>query len=251
MPLWWPIDGVCACPLGKRCESPGKHPMTTNGLHDATTDADTVTRWWARAPEANIGIRTGDAFDVLDLDGDEAGPWLARYADERGADTAECWGWGPMVATGKGSHLYYAPTGAGNRAKVVGVSGFDWRGRGGYVVAPPSLHFTGRRYEWAPDCGPDSPIPTAPDSLVELVAGPAPARRADPRPIAPPRGGWSPHGVIGKMATAAEGERNNVLVWAAWKIGGDVHDGKIGRGHRARCPGVPRRRRRTHRARLS
>jgi hypothetical protein len=42
-------------------------------------------------------------------------------------------------------------------------------------------------------------------------------------------GAWNPAGIMGKMATAIEGERNETLVWAAHRIGFDVHRGKVKR----------------------
>lgn len=230
VPLWWPVDGRCACPQAEQCPSPGKHPLTPHGLDDASMDPATLADWSEQWPQANVGLRTGVAFDVLDLDSDAAGIWLANHALEQGAPMPECWGWGPMAATGKGSHLYYAPTGAGNRSRVAGVDGFDWRGRGGYVVAPPSLHVSGRRYEWHPDCGPDTPIPAAPDFLVDLVVRkPQPA--SSPQPASQlsqlSHGTWSPSGLIATVATAAEGERNQALNWAAHKVGLDVAAGKV------------------------
>ncbi|MGH9187567.1 MAG: bifunctional DNA primase/polymerase, partial [Acidimicrobiales bacterium] len=61
----WPVF-PCHGPRGKRrecgrpdCASPGKHPLTRRGLHDATTRRDIVDRWWARWPAANVAIRTG------------------------------------------------------------------------------------------------------------------------------------------------------------------------------------------------
>ncbi len=50
--------------------------------------------------------------------------------------------------TGRGGlHLYYwSETEMGNRTNV--VDHVDVRGRGGQVVAPPSLHRSGKRYTW-------------------------------------------------------------------------------------------------------
>jgi len=232
VPLWWPLrPGRCACGADE-CASPGKHPHAghaRHGLEDATTDATVVDAWWTATPELNVGLRTGVAFDVLDLDDPGAGGWLARYADERGEDTDECWAWGPMSITAHGHHLLYAATGAGNRARVHGVAGFDWRGAGGYVVAPPSRHETGHVYAWHPDCGPDAPIPMAPAFLVELVTHRAEQPASLPleqrlRPLTAP-GGWSPSGLVARVATAAAGERNSVLNWAANRVGLDVRAG--------------------------
>ena len=228
--LWWAVDGACACPRGLACPSPAKHPLTAHGLDDATTDESIIRGWFGRWPQANIGLRTGIAFDVLDLDSPTAGPELAMIAHRAGEDTRECWAWGPMSITAKGSHLLYAPTGAGNRAGI--VPGADWRGRGGYVVAPPSMHVSGVRYAWHPDCGPDSPIPPAPPSLLNLVLPPAPT----PRPTDSDRAGnrapasgssWNAAGLIGRVAAASEGERNATLNWAANRVGADVRAGRV------------------------
>ena len=45
-------------PAGLRRNS-GKHPRTEHGLLDATTDPDRIRSWWARWPDANVGIPTG------------------------------------------------------------------------------------------------------------------------------------------------------------------------------------------------
>jgi hypothetical protein len=57
---------------------------------------------------------------------------------------------GPLARTGGGGwHFYLAPTGLGN-VQPRGLAHVDWRGRGGYVVAPPSRHASGHPYQWAP-----------------------------------------------------------------------------------------------------
>lgn len=38
LPLAWITDeGLCGCRLGAACNRPGKHPLTINGVRDATT----------------------------------------------------------------------------------------------------------------------------------------------------------------------------------------------------------------------
>ena len=45
----------------------GKIPLTEHGAHDASTDPATLTAWWARWPDANIGM-TLDNMVVVDID---------------------------------------------------------------------------------------------------------------------------------------------------------------------------------------
>jgi hypothetical protein len=144
-PLWWPIGSACACPT-RNCEHPGKHPLTSSGFKDATTDEDQVRTWWAKWPSANIGVPTGTAFDVVDIDG-AAGAWAefiltAGEPEHRAAVMSG-------RATG-GFHLYCFPGGqktvpSGKRGLPKGV---EIKGIGGYVVVPPSMHASGRAYQW-------------------------------------------------------------------------------------------------------
>jgi hypothetical protein len=145
------------------CEPRGKRPLTTHGLHDATTVPSVISSMWARSPDANIGIPTGAAFDVLDVDGDEGFDELERLV---GGEDAIVPG-DPVVRTPNGLHLYFTPTGLGNRARF--APGLDWRGLGGYVIVPPSIGASGVRYgiEWAVT-SPDE-FPIAPGFLTDMV----------------------------------------------------------------------------------
>lgn len=49
--------------------------------------------------------------------------------------------------------------------------GLDVRGEGGYIVAPPSVHVSGKRYQWVPYCSPEeAELAEAPEWLVKLVS---------------------------------------------------------------------------------
>ncbi len=118
------------------CLADGKAPLTSSGFKAATTDAATVTAWWTRWPDANIGIPTGGAtFDVLDVDSKPDGtgyPALGRLARAglvKGAHRL-------VTTPSGGAHLYYQPNGNGN---TVSTHYLDVRGDGGYVIVPPSI----------------------------------------------------------------------------------------------------------------
>ena len=129
----WPVH-----PLKPRA----KQPLLKHGLLDASTDPETVQAWWRKWPDANIGLRTGVAFDVLDVDGDLG----------RAAMVAMAPGYkhpGPVGKTGKGFHLLFHVSGARNTAAK--VPGLDFRGQNGYIAAAPSIHPLGHAYQWARD----------------------------------------------------------------------------------------------------
>lgn len=200
-----------------------KRPAVARGLHSATTDPERVAAWWAKHPDHNIGLRTGVAFDVLDLDTADALDHLDAAAPDDAGPVV-----GPMVATAKGVHVYVAPTGAGNRAGL--LPGVDWRGAGGYVVAPPSVHPSGAVYTWADGFGPDAPIEPCPTWLAELVR---PTMRPQvpavaPRTVAATR--WASTALdaeAGRVAVAAEGTRNDALNRAAFSLGQIVAGGGL------------------------
>ena len=120
-----------------------KRPLVKHGLHEATTDTAQVAAWWARWPQANIGVATGHLFDCIDIDGP---PGYRSLADLRDAGLVPPV-LGKVHTARGGQHLFILPTGDGNAAGV--WPGVDYRGKSGYVVAPPSLSATtGRRWTW-------------------------------------------------------------------------------------------------------
>jgi hypothetical protein len=142
------VDGRCTC--GRRdCRTPGKHPDVGSSLkrfRREHADLALVRRWFTQKPYANVGIVTGEisAVVVLDADG-EAG---VTELERRGYPTT----WTARSSFG-GLHLYLRHPGylVGNR-KIAGIG--DLRGDGGLIVAPPSLHVSGNRYEWLPGRSP-------------------------------------------------------------------------------------------------
>jgi hypothetical protein len=149
IPLWWPDGGVCACPSGAECASPAKHPiakLVPNGLTNASTNAATITAWWQRYPNANIGLVTGGEIDVIDVDG--AIPAYQALIEDMGAPEHVA-----TVLTGRGDgglHIYCTP--GGNKTITSGKHGLpnkiEVKGAGGYVVAPPSRHVSGGTYTY-------------------------------------------------------------------------------------------------------
>jgi hypothetical protein len=155
----------CSC-RDPECGQPAKHPLgalVPHGVNDATTNRARILAWWTRHPQANIGLATGHRFDVLDVDG-PAGTHAIRTL----AATHDLQSSGPLVRTGGGWHLYLAPTGLGN-VRFQDLEHVDWRGLGGYVVAPPSRHASGQAYQWAPGRDLDIPPGQVPAVLLERL----------------------------------------------------------------------------------
>jgi hypothetical protein len=187
-PVRAPIDGQCSC-RQPGCDKAGKHPHIRSYLTRATTDHKQIETWWTEWPDANIGVVCGDGLVVIDIDGDDGEQWL----EERELPETL------TAASGRGRHLYYK----GNAATALALGpSLDVIGQG-YVVAPPSLHRSGQRYEWIND-----PLTTLRAALPEWVyaeiaakteAQPAPGRR-------PSRARPSTDAAVFK-----EGERNDLL----------------------------------------
>ncbi len=146
LPVHTCADGACSC--GKNtCYHAGKHPRTRRGVHDATTDVLKIKRWWHSWPDANVGIATGSVSGlvVIDLDnknGKSGEENFRALADKHGGMPSTM-----TVVTGNGLHLYFRHSGVGIKSSTSKLAvGVDVRADSGYVVAPPSIHESGRRY---------------------------------------------------------------------------------------------------------
>src|SRR5574340_1269536 len=69
--------GICHCPAGAGCSSPGKHPITPNGFKDATDDPGAIRTMLSAASEPNYGLVCPDGVFALDVDGEG----VARLAE--------------------------------------------------------------------------------------------------------------------------------------------------------------------------
>jgi hypothetical protein len=273
-PIWWITDdGRCACPAGRIPEtqdgfcgrtstgvvrrSPGKHPITSNGVKAATNDPRWAAHWWSKWPNANIGIAAGaSGFAVIDVDpahgGEDSLNRLTAFAETRGIDLLDT-----MTArTGSGGlHLYYAApvtihagpcpgtpdpgrcdgigcirNGQGNKPPFGSdMPGLDTRGFGGYVVAPPSAHVSGSEYDWINFGRDPAPWPPLLSRVIES-AYPKPK----PPTAAPVQASGAPRYAqvalereVEALLSTGEGGRNGQLNRAAFSLGQLVAGGSL------------------------
>jgi putative DNA primase/helicase len=148
-PIWWALNGGCSCPK-QSCDSPAKHPLTPHGFQDATTNREQILEWWRRWPNANIGIPTGVSTGFLVVDVDPRNGGNASLEDlkaEHGLFAATA----VQRTGGGGLHIVFRY--AGGPVPKALASGIDLKGDGGYIVAAPSVHRSGKQYNW--DSGED------------------------------------------------------------------------------------------------
>lgn len=172
-------DGRCACGK-KQCADAGKHPRTPHGFKNASANPAQIRAWWTEWPDANVAIATGavSGLVVVDVDvhkGGDAG--LDALERRLGALPPTC-----TARTGHGGrHLYFAHPGDGgaiqNAVDVLGVTGVDIRGDGGYVVAPPSRN-VGGLYSWLTYAMTPAALPA---TWLEALVRRTSARAADAR----------------------------------------------------------------------
>ena len=120
-------------------------------------DQKEVEEWFARWPGANVAIVTGkiskvDAIDCDSLEGEDR--LIETLGDELQSFNP------PQAKSPRGKHSYIQATGEGNKAGF--LEGVDYRGEGGYIIAPPSS-VNGKSYSWLPG-----------KSILEIPPAPAP-----------------------------------------------------------------------------
>jgi hypothetical protein len=166
---------VCSCPAGASCGSKGKHPAVAWARYQRVAATPDQIRVWFEGPYASygVGIVTGAVSGFVVVDVDE-GP--GKAGGETLNDLQFLNGDLPftvMARTGGGGrHIFllhprdiWVTTGR----NVLGP-GVDVRGDGGFIVAAPSMHESGRIYLWDETAHPRvTPIAPAPPWLLEMA----------------------------------------------------------------------------------
>jgi len=216
--------GLCVIPAcsplvsghGAKCgKSLGKHPLlkewTTYQKRKPTIEE--VEKWWTDWPEANIIIVCGAVsnnlvvVDIDDPEGYEA--WVKK--SQFILDLEATWNY---MTGGGGLHAHFRTSFPANKRK------FPWgeiQGEGTYVIAPPSLHQSGTRYE--PPLTDDIRIIAAPPPLEALLRDHSlPQEVRDSRDYV--------EELIGGLQSLSKGERTDKLVAYGGRLAGKNLDAK-------------------------
>lgn len=176
------------------------------GFHQATTDQNQIRQWWAQHPKAMVGLRTGRcSFFVLDIDNSVTARGTIQL-EELEAEIGEL----PdtlVIKTPRGQHLYFewderladASIDAGGLG-----AGVDWRGEGGYVVAPGSMGATG---SW--EAVEKTPPARLPDTWIKRILAVRRKSAVEARNLA--KEILDAMEGIGAFPTLSEGQRNDTL----------------------------------------
>lgn len=200
-----------------------KRPLVLRGFHDATADPAQVAEWWSRWPSANIGIPTGavSGVEVVDVDVHPTGTGFPAFREAHRQGHAA--GWAALVRTPSGGlHAYYPvnPDRAQSSWQAARAH-VDFRGDGGYIIAPPSkvLRPGGVRaaYRLIIASG-DTPVPVDAVRLREFLDPRTPISIDRVRAARFERRGSDAKVLAGWVAGRGEGERNRGLFWAACRL---------------------------------
>jgi hypothetical protein len=154
----------------------GKQPLNPHGSRGASSDPLIIRGWWEEWPDAGVGIATGPESGLVVIDVDQK-PEIdgEETLTTLGAPLPGSW---QSLTGGGGRHLFLRYPAVRIGCSPLGL-GVDVRGDGGFVVAPPTLHASGRRYRWDVGHHPEeTALAEMPGWMVdELSAGSAPRHR--------------------------------------------------------------------------
>lgn len=162
---WYVSKGFSVIPLKPKDKRPDIDTWKLFQTHKPTDDNLKV--WFGNGSDNNIAIVTGEISDIAVVDFDS--PESIEFSKKNNFPIT------PLVKTGKGYHAYYHyKEGVRNFQKRDDLPGIDLRGDGGYVVAPPSIHESGKQYQWVEGKGLDD-LPLA--DLPEIVLAKRPEEK--------------------------------------------------------------------------
>lgn len=198
IPLCPPDHKGCTDEHKAGCTRHGKRPLYQWQDYQQRLPREKEVRlWWARDPNANVGVCMGPVSGLvgLDIDGPQGEVMLKELSDYDVPETLE------FKTPGGGRRLLYSvPPGL-----VVPVRSFEAGGkealrvlsRGSQTVMPPSVHPKGGEYEWVLECRPgEAEAVPCPQWLLTLLGakgddqGGGPGKPAK-TPV-PQQGGLSP-----------------------------------------------------------
>lgn len=153
--------GWSVIPVGKN-----KKPLIDwKDYQSRRASPEEIQKWFEIYPDANIGVVTGkiSGITVVDCDTAEAQSGLKERAGS-GFN-------GPYVTTGRGTQYYFAYNQEAPTRNAY-QEALDIKNDGGYVIAPPSVHSSGKEYSWVIKA--TSNLPTLPAFYLN---------KAQPKPV--------------------------------------------------------------------
>jgi hypothetical protein len=202
-----------------------KRPCTPHGFKDASADYEEVRQLFAHYPGELIGVPCGEKFVVLDLDLQhvEALTWYEEHRNDLPLTRTH------TTASG-GRHLLFKPHPDVRNSTSKIAPHVDTRGLGGYLI-------------WWPAAGRGvmhgRVLAAAPDFILKALA------KTEPPPLCLPPPTWAEReaarrnapakirGLISKVISTPQGNRNAVVFWASTRIRDMASCGEIGRAEQA------------------
>lgn len=218
--LGYPVFPVCSPAMGQHkhgnapCKNMGKRPLVAwEAFQTRLPTINEVRDWWNHWPAANIGMPTGKLSGIVVLDAD-SGDAKKLAMEQGGVDRT------PAVFTGKpgGIHFWLAHPGEGVSNFARKRPGLDFRGDGGYVLVPPSLHASGARYRWVDGTASLTAAPVPP-WLLDLLHGGSATPSTDDADNKPPLD------LNTIIAGVPEGGRDDAM----WRLAGKLRSDNVQR----------------------
>jgi hypothetical protein len=147
----------------------GKKPLVAwESYQNDPASEETIRKWFASWPDANVAVVTGQISDVvvIDLDSEEAKAKIKALVPDYDLSAV------PRVRTGRGGyHLFFKYPGVGVQTRAGVLPKTDIRADGGYVVTAPSVHESGKTYAW--EVSISSELPKLPVEIFKLISSSA------------------------------------------------------------------------------